>query len=142
MIEPKYVNYCSDCNMLTSNTYLEYSRDETGYFMLSIASGYVSYTEIKFSDEGVILRINADGNIEFLDLDKNLISSVYLPADSDGRGRYLHVCFKLCDNKIIVRFPEYSWIDNYPYCDGENDRWDAKIIGYKEPVAFDIPDKV
>lgn len=38
---------------------------------------------------------------------------------------------------IKLEFPIYKWIDHYPHCDGEHDRWEQQIIGYRE-LALDL----
>ncbi len=32
--------------------------------------------------------------------------------------------------KIVLQIPIYRWINHYPNCIGESDRWNAETIGY------------
>lgn len=35
---------------------------------------------------------------------------------------------------ITISFAIVEWIDNYPNCDGEHDRWDSRTVGYHDLV--------
>ena len=98
-----------------------------GYFQ--IASGYISETVVHFEKENVILVIHADGRVEVFDMEDKLIAENSVPKSSGGREVYEEACCEVIDNTIVVKFPIYKWIDNYPNCDGEHDRWDTIKIG-------------
>lgn len=138
MLDIKKVTYDSERKSVSSNTYLESQRVDSGYVLIGIACGYVSTTEIFFEHEAMTVRLTAQGEISFLDHNRNLLASICDPADDDGRGCYVSVCCKVEENKILLRFPVYQWVDHYPDCDSENDRWDARVTGYKNPIAFDL----
>ena len=53
-----------------------------------------------------------------------------------GRGCYMDVLITTTDDMLIFQLPEYEWIDNYPNCDGESDRWDTKIIGIRDEIRY------
>ena len=95
-----------------------------------LATGYISTTEIYFVIEKIIVKIEAEGKVEFLSSDKELVASVVLPKITEGHGTYNEVVCDVKNNKIILSFPIIEWIDNYPHCDGEYDRWDTKTVGY------------
>jgi len=101
-----------------------------------IASGYISTTNILFENEGIMAAIEAQGHIDFYDLADNLLASLDVQNQDGGREVYQDVHCNVEDNFIIIKFPIYEWIDNYPHCDGEYDRWDTRIIGYHR-VCFD-----
>lgn len=98
-----------------------------GYFQ--IASGYISETVVHFEKENVILVIHADGRVELFDMGDKLLAENSVPKSSGGREVYEEACCEVIDNTIVVKFPIYKWIDNYPNCDGEHDRWDTIKIG-------------
>lgn len=98
-----------------------------GYFQ--IASGYISETVVHFEKENVILVIHADGRVEVFDMEDKLIAENSVPKSFGGREVYEEACCEVIDNTIVVKFPIYKWIDNYPNCDGEHDRWDTIKIG-------------
>ena len=41
-------------------------------------------------------------------------------------------------DKVTFKLPDYEWIDHYPNCDGESDRWDGKIIGVHDEITYPI----
>ena len=57
-----------------------------------------------------------------------------------GRGCYMDVLISNTNNKVTFQLPDYDWIDHYPNCDGESDRWDAKIVGINDEVVFTLTD--
>ena len=95
-----------------------------------LATGYVSSTTIPFEANEIVVRIEAKGFVEFLNPQENLLASFNLPKQAEGRGVYTEVLYSEGDNAITLKFPIIEWIDNYPHCDGEFDRWDTKTIGY------------
>ena len=102
-----------------------------------IASGFISQTTILFEKENIIAVVQAKGSVEFLDRDHNLIAAGSVPAVESGKGVYEDI---LCDaetGRITLSFPIYQWIDNYPNCDGEHDRWDTEIVGY-HPLSLNL----
>ena len=104
-----------------------------------IASGYISETAIHFEKEGIIALVQASGHVDYYDLNDELLASADAPSVDSGREVYEEVSCEVVGNTIIIGFPIVKWIDNYPNCDGEHDRWDSVIIGYNT-VNFDISD--
>jgi len=103
-------------------------KDTAGVFH-QIASGYISTTSVLFEKEGVVAVIQAKGSVEFFNADGALIASGNVPAAEGGRELYEDVAFGVENGLIKLTFPIYQWIDNYPHCDGEHDRWDKKTVG-------------
>ena len=95
-----------------------------------LASGYISQTTIHFENENIIAVIQAAGSVEFFDRDDTLIAAGSVSPDDSGRKVYEDVVCQVKDDVLILQFPIYEWIDNYPHCDGEHDRWDTRIIGF------------
>ena len=102
-----------------------------------LASGYISTTVIFFEEANVTAKIEAEGITQFSDTDGNVITTVNIPEQTGGTEKYHEVICKTEDGIITLRFPIVKWIDNYPHCDGEHDRWDAVTIGY-HTVKFDV----
>ena len=102
-----------------------------------IASGYISKTTILFENENIVAVVEAKGEVQFYNTNDELLSSGKLPANTGGREVYEEVCCQVNGDAITLKFPIYEWIDNYPNCDGEHDRWDTKTIGYNT-LTFDL----
>ncbi len=101
-----------------------------------LASGYISTTTVFFETENVVAQIEAKGDIAFFDGEGAELAAVKMPAQTGGREVYEDVFCSVDRVSIILRFPIVEWIDNYPHCDGEHDRWDSKIIG-QHTLTFD-----
>lgn len=104
---------------------------------IQIASGYISVTNILLENENIALEISANGTIVFYPPDDAKPIKAELPDSDGGREVYENVVIRKEDDNIIVSFPVYQWIDNYPNCDGEHDRWDTVTIGYHD-VVYDL----
>ncbi len=98
--------------------------------LYQIASGHISTTTVFFEEEELYSVIEAKGKVSFYGKNGALLAQDTLPPMSGGRELYKEVRFEKKDGKLILSFPDYEWIDNYPNCDGESDRWDTVIVGY------------
>ena len=96
----------------------------------SLATGYISTTEIYVPAIKTVLKITASGEIEFLNQDESVITKISLSPQTGGREVYEKVNLYISENILSMEFPIVKWIDNYPHCDGEHDRWDSVTIGY------------
>ena len=121
---------------MASDSYLESAKLESGYIRFGIACGYDSTTHVHFTQENILAVITAAGEVAFYDSGEHLLAKTTVAPDSDGRGCYQDVCCKVEAGKILVRFPIYCWVDHYPNCDSESDRWSARITGYQMPVVL------
>ena len=106
-----------------------------------LASGYISTTRIRFEKEGILAVIQAEGSVEFFDAGDNLLASAAVSGQEGGRRLYEDVCCSVVGGAIVLDFPIYEWIDNYPHCDGEHDRWDRRTIGY-HTLRFDLDTRI
>ena len=104
---------------------------------LQLANGYISTTNILFEEEKIVVKIDADGTVGFLDLEDKVIASISIPEQTGGKQVYTELMCSVEADFILLKFPIVEWIDNYPHCDGEYDRWDSKIIGYHN-LDFDL----
>lgn len=109
----------------------------SGTQKFQLASGFISTTHILFEKEGILAVIQAEGAVEFFNSEKNRIAAAKVPAQEGGRQVYEEVCCTVGDGAIVLKFPVCQWIDNYPHCDGEYDRWDRVITGY-HTLRFDL----
>jgi len=98
-----------------------------GYFQ--IASGYISETRIHFEKEHIVAVVHAKGCVEFYDMENKLLASGAVPQAVSGKEAYEEISCQAENGKIVLQFPIYQWIDNYPHCDGEHDRWDTRKVG-------------
>lgn len=94
---------------------------------INLANGYISTTSVFFEGLGLSLFVEAKGNVEVLK-DDDVVARAVLPEVTDGKGVYDMLESVLTDGVLELRFPVYQWIDNYPHCDGEHDRWDTRLI--------------
>ncbi len=113
---------------------------ENGCQKYQIASGYISESVVLFEKEAIFVRVFAEGRADFLDLDGNLLAAGKVEAQTGGREVYEELVCEVDEKALTLKFPIVKWIDNYPNCDGENDRWDSVIIGYNT-LSFDIENK-
>ncbi len=100
-----------------------------------LANGYISETNICFEKEGVTALITAEGAVTF-HRDEQPMTTAQLPSVDSGKQVYDQVLCRVENNRIHLRFPIYQWVDHYPNCDGEHDRWSTKTVGY-HTLTFD-----
>lgn len=103
---------------------------ECGSKKYQIASGYINETVILFEKEETIALVYADGRVGFFDRDGATLAEGKVESQTGGREVYEEVVCQADETTLTLKFPIVKWIDNYPNCDGENDRWDSVIIGY------------
>lgn len=106
--------------------------------VLNLACGYISQNEITFINENIVVTIEArSGEIQFCDPEYNVLLSEDVQVSSAGDEKFSEVKCIVEDGQIKLGFPEYTYKDNYPNCDGESDRW-SKIISGFEFLCYDI----
>jgi len=106
------------------------SEKDTKKKLYQLASGYISETTILFEKEKVVALIQAKGSVEFYNMDDEMIAAGKVPPVDNGKGVYEDIGCQAGDHTIELQFPIYEWIDHYPNCDGEHDRWDTKVVGF------------
>ena len=79
---------------------------------------------ILFEREGIILYADHNGEALFCDLDNNVIHR----GKAESANRFSRVHVRVCEGKAIAEFPITKWIDHYPNCDGEYDRWSEVVV--------------
>ena len=99
--------------------------------IIKLACGFISLTEIKFINENITVSIEAKtGEIVFYDSDANKCLSTKIGTPSSGDEKFSEVKCIVEGEQIKLGFPQYTYEDNYPYCDGEYDRWTKTISGF------------
>lgn len=99
--------------------------------IIELACGYVSVNRIEFVNENIIVNIEAKtGEVEFCDSQANKLFSVKVSTPACGDEKFSEVKCSVEGDIISLGFPEYSYEDNYPNCDGESDRWTKRISGF------------
>ena len=101
-----------------------------------LACGYYDKTSFLFKEEEFYVIIHCKGEFSFYTMNGELIEEKQAKKMETGRECYMDVTIEVKDNNILFKLPEYSWIDHYPNCDGESDRYDAKIIGIRDIIHF------
>ena len=98
---------------------------------LHIACGFISTSYILLEKESIILKVEAIGEIEFLNVEEEVLCKAKVDRQVGGSKCYEEIYLTVDSGIITIDFPIYEWFDNYPNCDGEYDRWDTKTIGYR-----------
>lgn len=94
-------------------------------------------TYIHFVNEKLLVYVRqGEGCVEFLTEQEELLHRETLPVVTGGRGIYPSVCLGAQGGKVSLQLTVCRWIDNYPHCDGESDRWDWEKIGCHQ-LCFD-----
>ena len=103
-----------------------------------LACGYYCTTVFFFEKAGFGAVINCNGTFTFYKPDGEELETLKAKPMSDGRGCYMDVLITTDGDRVIFRLPDYIWYDSYPDCDGESDRWDAKIIGTNDEIVYSL----
>lgn len=98
--------------------------------------GHVEDTEMYFINEKVYLTAKAEGIITFEDEARCELARIEIKPTTKN-GMHDNIYCRCDDRRIKVWFPIVDYIDNYPDCDGEYDRWTVKYLAY-DCVLFDI----
>lgn len=98
--------------------------------MVFLACGYVSLNSILFAKENITVTLEAKtGEISFSSPDSPTVTAkVAVPLSGDEK--FSEVQCSVEGALIKLGFPQYSYIDHYPNCDGEHDRWTKTVSGY------------
>ncbi len=107
-----------------------------GLYTLPNLYGHSEDTEIYFPEEKVYATVLNTGSVTFYDENRKELATIEIKPNTKN-GMHDNAYCKAEQGKIILWFPIVDYIDNYPNCDGEYDRWDVRYIGY-DCVAFDI----
>lgn len=101
-----------------------------------LSCGFYETTAFLFEGANFAVNIHCKGSFTFYTVDGKKIESIKAKPMTDGRGCYMDVLITTETNGVTFKLPDYSWTDHYPNCDGESDRWSAKIIGINDEVFY------
>ena len=108
------------------------STDHPDGELISLACGFISLTRIVFENEQLQVEIEArTGRIDFFDMADNKLLSAKATVPLDGDEKFSEVKCSVDNGQLLLGFPEYTYEDNYPHCDGEHDRWTKVIEGFR-----------
>ena len=80
---------------------------------------------VLFQRENIVLQADPDGHAVFCRTDGREL----LNAKADGKtSRFHQIRCLVKKDAIVVNFPIIQWIDHYPHCDGEHDRWSERVV--------------
>lgn len=80
---------------------------------------------IFFPQEQIVLQADAQGNAVFFHADGTEIRKEKL----DGNGRFFsRIVCRVNAQTIFAKFITSKWVDHYPHCDGEHDRWSEIFV--------------
>ena len=79
---------------------------------------------ILFDREGIVLHADRNGNVTFCDLDGNVVHR----GKAESTKPFSRVRVRVHEGCAVAEFLATKWIDHYPHCDGEYDRWSEVIV--------------
>ena len=103
-----------------------------------LSCGFYETTSFLFEPINLSVEIHCKGEFVFRTAEGEILEKVKAQPMDSGRECYMDVLITAAEQEILFQLPEYAWIDHYPNCDGESDRWDAKIIGIRDEVRYSI----
>lgn len=95
----------------------------------------INPTTVTFPQEQVSAYVDSLGHIEFFDAQGNSLGCVDRPATESPdmyahSGQYGEVLCKADGQRVMLQLSVYRWEDDYPYCDGDSDRWMRRVAGW------------
>ena len=101
----------------------------------------INPTKVCFTQEQICVSMDSLGHIEFFDVGERSLGSADFPVSEDP-SKYAHTAqygnmeCSADGCSVTVYLPIYYWLDSYPHCDGESDRWTRRIERWFR-VVFD-----
>ena len=103
-----------------------------------LSCGFYETTSFLFREAGFSVGIHCRGAFTFYTVDGKKLETVKAKPMTSGRGCYMDVLISTTEDEVIFQLPDYEWIDHYPNCDGESDRWDTRIIGINDEIRYPV----
>ena len=98
---------------------------------IELACGHISLTKIAFVNENITAHVEAKtGEVDFYDSKTKKCLSTKIETPLLGDEKFSEVKCIVEGEQIKLGFPQYTYKDNYPHCDGEHDRWTKTISGF------------
>lgn len=118
--------------------YIVKNSEELKEARFHLSCGFHENTYILFEKAGFYVNIHCRGTFTFCTLDYQPLAVIRAKPMDSGRECYMDVLISTTEDGAVFCLPEYRWIDHYPHCDGESDRWSAEIIGVRDTVRFPV----
>lgn len=109
---------------------------DNGLYTLPNFYGHAEDTEIHFPEHNIFVTVLNNGKLTFYNEKHNEIAQLTVTPNTEN-GMHDNIYCKCESGKITFWFPIVTYVDNYPHCDGEYDRWSVKYIAY-DCLIFDI----
>ncbi len=103
-----------------------------------LSCGFYETTCFLFREYGFAADIHCKGEVRIYSPEGKRLQTLPAKPMTSGRGCYMDILITTTEDGVRFRFPEYTWTDHYPNCDGESDRWDAEIIGIRDEIVYPI----
>lgn len=101
-----------------------------------LSCGFYETTSFLFEGAGFYVNIHYKGAFTFYRVNGEKLETATAKPMTSGRGCYTDILVTTTEDAVIFQLPEYAWNDHYPHCDGESDRWTAKITGVRDEIRF------
>lgn len=101
-----------------------------------LSCGFYETTTFLFEKANFAVFIHNKGTFTFYTVDGQKIETVKAKPMESGRGCYMDVLITTTEEGVHFKLPDYQWIDHYPHCDGESDRWSTRIIGTNDEIFY------
>ena len=105
-----------------------------------LSCGFHDTTSFFFEKANLRVDIHCRGSFTFYTVNGDKAETIKLKPMKTGRECYMDILITTEDDAVIFQLPEYRWIDHYPHCDGESDRWSTEIIGIRDELRYAFPE--
>lgn len=101
-----------------------------------LSCGFYETTYFLFQNVNLRIDIHCKGEFTFCTAEGKKLKTIKAKPMNSGRGCYMDVLITTTKDMFIFQLPEYEWIDHYPNCDSESDRWGTRIIGIRDEIRY------
>ncbi len=101
-----------------------------------LACGYYDTTSFLFEKANFAVVIHCKGSFTFYTVDGTQLETIKGKRVASGKECYEDILITTTDDGVHFKLPSYRWIDHYPNCDGESDRWDCVIDGVNDEIFY------
>jgi len=101
-----------------------------------LSCGFYETTSFLFEKADFSVVIHCKGEFTFYTANGEKLETIKAKPMNSGRGCYMDVLITTKEDAVTFQLPDYEWIDHYPNCDGESDRWDTRIVGICDEISY------
>lgn len=98
--------------------------------------GHIDDTCLHFIRQNLLVTVEEQGAVTFTREDGTQLARTFVDPFSP-KGIHGDCLCRFREGKILLLFARYDYIDTYPDCDGEYDRWIAREVGF-QCLAYDV----